>query len=208
MDFKKLSEVEVVAEPIESANVLIEEDGVIKRVAKNEVGGIKISSTASVGQTIVVKAVDENGNPTEWEAADMADADEINITIELREDYETGDIITKTATIDTDSWDKYASLFYYDEEFCKDLNIDAARKAKYNIWARMTENNEGEGGYYKIYPTSLMVGRIVEDGSEAYERISFTFNIITPFMGTKYDVQVTFNDSSMGTGTVTCTKIS
>lgn len=29
-------------------------------------------STASVGQTIVVKAVDENGKPTEWEAADMA----------------------------------------------------------------------------------------------------------------------------------------
>ena len=29
-------------------------------------------STASVGQTIVVKAVDENGKPTEWEAVDMA----------------------------------------------------------------------------------------------------------------------------------------
>ena len=33
---------------------------------------IPIPSTASVGQTIVVKAVDENGKPTEWEAADMA----------------------------------------------------------------------------------------------------------------------------------------
>lgn len=29
-------------------------------------------ATASVGQTIVVKAVDENGKPTEWEAVDMA----------------------------------------------------------------------------------------------------------------------------------------
>lgn len=29
-------------------------------------------STAQVGQTIVVKSVDENGKPTEWEAADMA----------------------------------------------------------------------------------------------------------------------------------------
>ena len=28
-------------------------------------------STASVGQTIVVKSVNENGHPTEWEAVDM-----------------------------------------------------------------------------------------------------------------------------------------
>lgn len=35
-------------------------------------GGIPIPPTASVGQTIVVKAVDESGKPTEWEAADMA----------------------------------------------------------------------------------------------------------------------------------------
>ena len=39
MEFKKLSDVEVVAEPTESANVLIEEDGVIKRAPKSAVGG-------------------------------------------------------------------------------------------------------------------------------------------------------------------------
>lgn len=33
---------------------------------------IPAPETAEVGQTIVVKAVDENGKPTEWEAADMA----------------------------------------------------------------------------------------------------------------------------------------
>lgn len=33
---------------------------------------IPIPTSAEVGQTIVVKAVDENGKPTEWEAADMA----------------------------------------------------------------------------------------------------------------------------------------
>lgn len=32
---------------------------------------IPTPETASVGQTIVVKAIDENGKPTEWEAADM-----------------------------------------------------------------------------------------------------------------------------------------
>lgn len=30
-------------------------------------------STASVGQTIVVKAIDENGKPTEWECIDSFD---------------------------------------------------------------------------------------------------------------------------------------
>lgn len=38
-DFKKLSDVEVVAVPSETANVLIEEDGIIKKVHKDEVGG-------------------------------------------------------------------------------------------------------------------------------------------------------------------------
>lgn len=38
-DFKKLSDVEVVAEPTKSANVLIEEDGVIKKAPKTAVGG-------------------------------------------------------------------------------------------------------------------------------------------------------------------------
>lgn len=35
---------------------------------------IQTPQTASVGQTIAVKAVDENGKPTEWEAVDMPDA--------------------------------------------------------------------------------------------------------------------------------------
>lgn len=69
-DFKKLSDVAVVETPADTANVLIEEDGVIKKVAKDKVGGtggLEVASTAEVGQTIVVKAVDENGKPTEWE---------------------------------------------------------------------------------------------------------------------------------------------
>ncbi len=33
---------------------------------------IPVPATAKVGQTVVVKAVDANGKPTEWEAADMA----------------------------------------------------------------------------------------------------------------------------------------
>ena len=40
-EFKRLSDVEVVVEPTESANVLIEEDGVIKKAPKTAVGSKK-----------------------------------------------------------------------------------------------------------------------------------------------------------------------
>lgn len=43
-------------------------------------GGLDVEK-AKVGQTIVVKAVDENGKPTEWEAVDMPDS--IGIGMEL-----------------------------------------------------------------------------------------------------------------------------
>ena len=35
-------------------------------------GGLTVTNTAAVGQTIKVSAVDETGQPTEWEAVDMA----------------------------------------------------------------------------------------------------------------------------------------
>jgi hypothetical protein len=43
-NFKKLSDVEVVAEPIDSANVLIEEDGIIKKAPKTAVGGAGVDN--------------------------------------------------------------------------------------------------------------------------------------------------------------------
>lgn len=36
-------------------------------------GGITITNTAAIGQTIKITAVDETGHPTEWEAVDMAE---------------------------------------------------------------------------------------------------------------------------------------
>ncbi|MBR5795760.1 MAG: hypothetical protein IKY26_06420 [Erysipelotrichaceae bacterium] len=39
-EFKKISNVEIVAEPTDSANVLIEENGVIKKAPKTAVGGV------------------------------------------------------------------------------------------------------------------------------------------------------------------------
>lgn len=40
-------------------------------VLKNEVDYVPVPMAAEVGQVVAVKAVDENGKPTEWEAVDM-----------------------------------------------------------------------------------------------------------------------------------------
>lgn len=80
-EFKKLSAVEAVEAVSDAASVLIEENGVIKRAPKDEVGGIKVASTAEVGQTIVVKAVDADGMPTEWECADMSGGEKPDMVI-------------------------------------------------------------------------------------------------------------------------------
>lgn len=48
--------------------------GMAAKALENQGGGgssLPIVSTATVGQTIRVSAVDENGKPTEWEAVDM-----------------------------------------------------------------------------------------------------------------------------------------
>ena len=42
-----------------------------RTLAASDIGAISAPATAEVGQTIVVKSVDENGHPTEWEAVGM-----------------------------------------------------------------------------------------------------------------------------------------
>ena len=55
-EFKKLSDVDVVAEPTESANVLIEENGVIKKAPKTAVGG------SDGGGDFIINATPGEGN--------------------------------------------------------------------------------------------------------------------------------------------------
>lgn len=78
-EFKKLSDVNVIESISDSTNVLVEENGTIVKMAANSMipedvalksDVVLAPATASVGQTIVVKAVDENGKPTEWETTD------------------------------------------------------------------------------------------------------------------------------------------
>lgn len=80
-EFKKLSDVNVIESISDSTNVLVEENGSIVKMAANSMipedvalksDVVLAPTTASVGQTIVVKAVDESGKPTEWEAKDVS----------------------------------------------------------------------------------------------------------------------------------------
>jgi hypothetical protein len=59
------------ADSVRAATVNITQTGVGVVVKEIPDSGIPIPETAEVGQTIVVKAVDENGKPTAWEAADF-----------------------------------------------------------------------------------------------------------------------------------------
>lgn len=58
--------------------------------------GIPVPTTATVGQTVVVKAVDENGKPTEWEAKDIVTETEINsLMTALKSDIPTDEHINE-----------------------------------------------------------------------------------------------------------------
>jgi hypothetical protein len=65
-NFKSIADVEVVAEPAESANVLIEEDGVIKKAPKTAVGG---GSSSSDEFDVVIEITK---NPWRAELADVS----------------------------------------------------------------------------------------------------------------------------------------
>lgn len=100
MDTKRINQLPVADALTENTNVLIEADGSTQRIPADKIVPIDgadgqvltyqdgkavwvdvlsglpttvpVIQSASVGQTVVVKAVDENGKPTEWEAADVS----------------------------------------------------------------------------------------------------------------------------------------
>ena len=110
-------------------------------------GGIPIPPTASVGQTIVVKAVDESGKPTEWEAADfpsgggMPDAEEwelINSVTLTAEDAVSSIYIDKRQN---------GEDFEYDE-LCLRCNFSATSVSEGRFLINRSESAWGQ--YIKI----------------------------------------------------------
>ena len=79
-------------------------------------GDIVAPATAEVGQALVVKAVDENGKPTEWETKIITGGD-VDVDAELKEYYTTAKSNIRSsleqkgvAVEDTDSLNDYATL--------------------------------------------------------------------------------------------------
>lgn len=92
-NFKKINDVPVVEAMKSDLNVFVEDSGKMAKISANKMipedvalksdiptkvselendAVIPVPVTAEVGQVVAVKAVDENGKPTEWEAVDMS----------------------------------------------------------------------------------------------------------------------------------------
>lgn len=139
LKFKTYNELEISEALSDASHVIIEENGDVKRFPANSIGKVKtvngaepdengnvaveitapVISTASVGQTIVVKSVDDTGKPTEWEAVDMVAKPPHAIIIEndgqyelaIFVDSETGKFVTES-TAETVQFDPEGALLY------------------------------------------------------------------------------------------------
>ena len=72
-----------------------------------DVGAVPVPATAAVGQTVRVKAVDEAGRPTEWEAADMAGGGDNS----CKEKIWSGNVKQGTSVTLSETFDVYDYLF-------------------------------------------------------------------------------------------------
>lgn len=59
MEFKKLSDVEVIKTPSDNANILIEDNGVIKKTPKTDIGNFIIINAPSIEEATCNKTYDE-----------------------------------------------------------------------------------------------------------------------------------------------------
>ena len=95
-------------------------------------------NNAKVGQTIVVKSVDQSGRPTEWEASDMASGDEWELFSEINIGQEVG-------SLDIGSCDNVANAFrdkHYKEVT---LQITYVQPTTPISWLRIGVNNYNGG---------------------------------------------------------------
>lgn len=149
-------------------------------------GGIPIPNTASVGQTIVVKAVDENGRPTEWEATDLPSGSsewEIIASGELTEEATGIDI-----TVDNDG------------------NPFALAEARLYLLVNGTETNTADRGFLRFrhnsntakYGAEVSVRTMIRNTigviSGAYAMYDYTSNVAQTngYVGSQHELQTSF----------------
>ena len=111
-------------------------------------GYIPAPETAAVGQTVAVKAVDETGKPTEWEAVNLPEAGESGST-EIR--------YINTLTLEED-----VQWVYFDKD--SEGNPFELKELAINVYSVGAEGNVSEG-YFKIVPNhnTYVSGRQLAD---------------------------------------------
>ena len=116
---------------------------------------IPVPSTAEVGQTIVVKAVDESGKPTEWEAVDVASGEGDNW--KLLVDFESTEEITANTGMVFDTADDGTPIDA--KEIIIDWYCPAATQPAY---ATFKVNDVGCNGYalshYNFFWSGILIG--------------------------------------------------
>lgn len=121
---------------------------------------IPVPSTAEVGQTIVVKAVDENGKPTEWEAADMASGGGDNW--KLLVDFESTEEIAANTGMVFDTADDGTPINA--KEIIIDWYCPAAAQVAY---ATFKVNNVQCTGYAQSTPAYFWSGILISTNAKA-----------------------------------------
>ena len=154
-------------------------------------GGIPVPEIAEVGQTIVVKAVDENGKPTEWEAADLPSGDwaewKLVANVTLEEDVDS-------VAINTDmdgnaiSASKFSELFIRYKLLGHGSGNYSSRYSNLNIWF-----NDSWGGGSNAEFTN---------GGNGYDGISSSIHAVYPKDTTGADVGKTGIAIHAGNGTI------
>ncbi|MDO5765116.1 MAG: hypothetical protein Q4P84_05400 [Elusimicrobiales bacterium] len=119
-----------------------------------DVGAVTSPATAAVGQTVVVKAVDETGKPTAWEAADMVGGS----NYELIETIIVGYAITLA---EPDDWAENFTAYFTNEGTIRDPDYVALSGDAAPVW---------EAGKYYSYSADgvTSISRTKEPDGNSY----------------------------------------
>lgn len=130
--------------------------GMAASALKNQGGGgssLPIVNTAAIGQTIKITAVDENGQPTEWEAVDMASGGGDNW--KLLVDFESTEEIAANTGMVFDTADDGTPIEA--NEIIIDWYCPATSKS---VYATFKVNNVQRTGYTQSEPFYFWSGSL------------------------------------------------
>lgn len=153
-------------------------------------GGVKVEG-AQVGQTIVIKAVDENGMPTEWEASDLTKGMRHIATISVEEDV-------RVAFIDSDKDGQPFEL----EELVINAYIVPATKNPGTAWLKVFINDNTvifDGNLVPSVGSSKSVSMYIKGDGNLFWPVYSVINSATAFDA---NMKLTANYTTIGSPTL------